>query len=553
MRRAPLLLLVALNVGCHGDPPAAHRAVTITGEACADCHAAAYRAAPFDHASVGFGTDCEACHTEVDWAPTRRPAHAAFVLDGAHAAARCSACHAAGRDDPQPLACVGCHAADRAQAQPDHANLPTTCQTCHTTTAWRPAALDDHDRFFPLEGAHAELDCARCHVGERYAGTPRECLGCHAADRATAVPVHETLPPACAECHTQVAWRPSTFGHETFAITGAHTRIDCQACHADGRYAGTPRECVGCHAADRDRARPDHTGFPEICTACHTDVAWRPASGFDHEAVFPLRGAHAAAPCGGCHVDGVFAGTPRDCVGCHADDRARAQPDHAGFPLNCGACHGTDAWRPAALDHDQLFPLLGAHQRLECGQCHVDEVYAGTPRACVGCHAGARDGAALNHAGFPGDCAGCHGNVVWRPANFDHQPVFPLVAAHAELDCDRCHRPGAAAAPPRACVGCHRADRDDADPNHGVFADDCARCHSQLRWAPSTYAHRIRVPHHEVRNCADCHTDRDDYPTFSCTHCHRHARAETDRIHREVRNYAWVSQTCYDCHILGIR
>ena len=37
----------------------------------------------------------------------------------------------------------------------------------HVTTGW------------PLEGSHRSVDCASCHVGGIFQGTPRQCVACH--------------------------------------------------------------------------------------------------------------------------------------------------------------------------------------------------------------------------------------------------------------------------------------------------------------------------------------------------------------------------------------
>ena len=41
-----------------------------------------------------------------------------------------------------------------------------------------------------------------------------------------------------------------SFDHFTtgFRLQGMHRFADCESCHADGLFAGTPRQCVGCHA-----------------------------------------------------------------------------------------------------------------------------------------------------------------------------------------------------------------------------------------------------------------------------------------------------------------
>ncbi len=63
---------------------------------------------------------------------------------------------------------------------------------------------------------------------------------------------------------------------------------------------------------------------------------------------FELEGAHAQLECGNCHVEGVFANTPRECAGCHDGSGKYAttfrSPSHAPTTLNCEACHITTNW-----------------------------------------------------------------------------------------------------------------------------------------------------------------------------------------------------------------
>jgi len=41
----------------------------------------------------------------------------------------------------------------------------------------------------------------------------------------------------------------------------------------------------------------------------------------------------------------------------------------------------------ATFDHSQTpFPLTGAHATLTCTQCHIHNIFAGTPTACYACH-----------------------------------------------------------------------------------------------------------------------------------------------------------------------
>ena len=64
------------------------------------------------------------------------------------------------------------------------------------------------------------------------------------------------------------------------------------------------------------------------CESCHDDLAFVPASKFNHDrdAAFKLEGAHAKTPCASCHVpqpgaDGkpfvTYKPTPTKCEACH--------------------------------------------------------------------------------------------------------------------------------------------------------------------------------------------------------------------------------------------
>jgi hypothetical protein len=179
--------------------------------------------------------------------------------------------------------CVGCHAsAYAAVTSPLHAGtFPKTCGSCHTTRAWRPAALPDH-HWFVLDGRHRATPCAGCHTGDppRYAGTPTDCAGCHMADYTGAKnPDHvDLLPTTCGGCHSNSGWVPATVTeHPWFMLDGAHLATPCASCHTGTpkRFAGTPNVCVGCHLADYQGSTfPGHSQFPETCHDCHGTGAW---------------------------------------------------------------------------------------------------------------------------------------------------------------------------------------------------------------------------------------------------------------------------------------
>ncbi|MBK7586281.1 MAG: hypothetical protein IPI67_39610 [Myxococcales bacterium] len=226
-----------------------------------------------------------------------------------------------------------------------------------------------------------------------------ECYSCHQPDyEGAAKPPHvNVMPTVCGACHSEDAWIPAKFEH-SWPILGAHQALACQSCHVGDppKYAGTPRECVGCHQKDYDGSPyPGHNTFPTTCDACHNQVAWKPASAAAHP--FPLDGAHATAPCTACHVGDppVYKGTPKDCFSCHVDDYDKSPfPGHQGFSHVCSDCHSTTAWKPAAGGHpENKFPLAGSkHSNVKCAECHDANLGSAAKSNinCVTCHGDAK-------------------------------------------------------------------------------------------------------------------------------------------------------------------
>jgi hypothetical protein len=458
----------------------------------------------------GFSRRCEDCHnlTSPTWRGALFSHPETFPLAGGHSALACARCHTGGNYAGTSSACASCHQADyAATTNPNHlaGRFATTCESCHTISTWRPAKFDHEQTRFPLTGSHGRVDCATCHVGGQYTGTPRDCAGCHQPeyDRTTN-PNHKasSFPTRCQDCHNTGAWRPANFDHQKgrFPLTGAHTRVDCARCHVGGRYAGTPTDCNSCHQADYARTtNPNHqaSAFPTQCQTCHTTGAWKPATVDHSKTRFPLTGGHARVDCARCHVGGRYRGTPTDCNSCHQADYARTtNPNHqaSAFPTQCQTCHTTNAWRPATSDHSKTrFPLTGAHARVDCARCHVGGRYTGTPTDCNSCHQS--DYAATtnpNHrsAGFPLQCQSCHSTNAWKPASFDHDGrYFPIYS------------------------GKHRG-----------------------KWT----------------SCSDCHVSSGNYRAFECILCHEHSnRAKVDGDHKGERGYVYASSACYQCHRNG--
>ncbi|MCC6861952.1 MAG: hypothetical protein IT158_25495 [Bryobacterales bacterium] len=480
---------------------------TGTSQECAGCHLDAFnRTANPNHASAGFPQDCAACHTTSQWKGARFDHNAAtrFPLTGAHVNAACGQCHANGRFAGTTQQCAGCHLdAFNRTTSPNHpaAGFPQDCAACHTTSQWKGARFDHNAATrFPLTGAHVNTACGQCHVNNRFAGTPQQCAGCHLTDyNRTTNPNHASagFPQDCAACHSTSQWKGAAFNHSKFPLTGAHQTTACSQCHVNGRFAGTPAACSSCHLDDYQRtSSPNHAaaGFPQDCAMCHGTTQWKGAV-FNHSTTrFPLTGAHTSQSCGACHSNGVYRGTPSTCDGCHLKQyNATTNPNHAaaGFPKDCALCHNTSQWKGAQFSHNSMtkFPLTGAHTRVACSDCHVNNRYAGTPTDCYSCHAKEYQSVSNpNHiaAGFPKTCGSCHTTVTWSGASFTHS--FPIYS------------------------GSHAG-----------------------KWS----------------SCNDCHTNPSNYSSFSCTNCHEHSKTEMDKKHKDVKGYAYNSSSCYSCHPQG--
>ena len=78
------------------------------------------------------------------------------------------------------------------------------------------------------------------------------------------------------------------------------------------------------------------------------------------------------------------------------------------------------------FDHFQTgFPLVGAHERVKCVECHMLDVFRGTPTRCSVCHIQgerAKTSKTLNHVPTSAPCDSCHNVENWKASRFVHSP-----------------------------------------------------------------------------------------------------------------------------------
>lgn len=328
---------------------------------CVSCHQQQYNATTNPkHAPPAFSTDCQTCHSTSAWQPSAFDHNKTnFKLNGAHAAVPCSQCHVNNRYQGTATQCANCHQQQyTVTTNPKHSlpAFPTDCQTCHSTTAWRPGTLDHSKTAFPLTGAHVAVPCTQCHVNNQYQGTATQCGNCHQLQYNTAAnPKHSApaFPTDCQTCHSTTAWRPGSLDHKktNFPLTGAHVPAPCVSCHINGIFTGTSNQCGVCHLQKYNATtNPKHlaAGFPTDCQPCHTTTAWQPAR-FAHDTFFPISAGSRHSPgrwstCADCHTAStnfkVFS-----CIDCHEHAQSNVSQRHNGVrnytytSTACYTCH----------------------------------------------------------------------------------------------------------------------------------------------------------------------------------------------------------------------
>lgn len=482
----------------------------------------------------------------------------------------CLKCHELGAG-PSADKCLECHRAIRSRIDAKAgyhfrvvAQGGEACFTCHSDHAGRGFDLvhwpDGRDGFdhaqagWALAGAHAKLECGKCHRAEHvdaaltrtddtvdpahtFLGLETACASCHNNPHAG------QFDRDCASCHGEDAWKPaSRFDHArtAFVLRGRHAKLECAACHKPGdvggktavRFAASTgidgRQCTSCHTD------PHKSRFGADCASCHGEDAWKPVTKFDHaRTAFPLTGKHRSVKCETCHKGAAaaaegeyrYAGLAHDnCTSCHKD------PHQQRLGTNCESCHSTAGWKNVVtakgkgFDHSRTrYPLEGRHASVACEKCHTGESKTAGLKfdTCTRCHADAHAGQFAARADG-GACESCHDVGGFVPARFaaeDHAATrFKLAGAHLAQPCIACHRMETFAAGVESrrfafddirCSGCHD------DPHGGQFQKSapvkaCEACHGVSSWQTLAFDHdrdskyKLEGQHRRVA-CDGCH------------------------------------------------
>jgi len=519
------------------------------------------------------GYDCGDCHGATGWDILEFSGFShqstGFLLEGAHAAQPCYACHTGNTLSEKHqfqdvnTVCSSCH------LDIHQSTLGEDCTFCHEFTSWQVTqkTFNHETTRFPLQGAHRGIACDQCHTEHpmtRFDFVDTDCFACHQTDYNRALNPSHVLARFnrdCRICHTdhRAGWRPSLFDHADtdFLLTGVHIVTECAECHINGQFEDTPESCqaANCHFNDfQTTDSPNHMiyGYPEqYCEECHVTLGWTPSI-YTHTIDYACSSCHIpdfqnalnpihnvengfSTNCEGCHVDvESWAGATFDhsnveigsCASCHLSNyNATTSPNHsaAGFSTNCTLCHqSTSDWQQVLFDHDPAITI-------PCSDCHMSDYNETASNPSIPNHV---------DSGFSTDCTQCHTSTSdWAQINFDHTSV--------SIPCADCHMPDYNNLP--------NATYPNA-PNHAELGltTDCTICHNSTSdWTDVTFSHT------SVDNlpCADCHlnqynntTDPDHGAsgfTTDCTQCH----TSTSDWTQVNFDHNLVTVPCADCHM----
>jgi len=233
---------------------------------------------------------------------------------------------------------------------------------------------------------------------------------------------------------------------------------------------------------------------------------------------------------------------------------------HGNLNVPCQNCHTAEGWKPIRavpeFNHNLThYPLRGLHQNVACTQCHVKPVFSNVGTHCQDCHAD------IHKRQLGANCEQCHSVRGWGVSIKDiqqHSNRFPLIGAHAAVDCDSCHKNAANSqfqTMSTMCYSCHEADfKGTTAPNHVTlgYSTTCEQCHGTDTWLNAKFDHNtVGFPltgGHAVppRTCADCHVNNNfNLTSTACISCHQKDFQGTTNPNHVAGGF---STNCQQCH-----
>jgi hypothetical protein len=401
--------------------------------------------------------------------------------------------------------------------------------------------------------ARYENDCSNCHENFKKASQNKKCRKCHEdidedikSKKGFHGHVSNIEGRECKTCHTEhrgrdrriAAFDQEVFDHDKtdFELKGWHVQVACAGCHhPKAKFREAPVKCISCHREDdKHKAR-----MGKACNNCHVEKTWKIAR-FDHDKTdFKLKGAHIDVGCVDCHPNERYENTPMKCFFCHELD-----DEHKGNRgKKCDNCHEEKGWLKVKFDHDKdtKFKLRDMHAKLQCNDCHKDNVYEKALKTtCVSCH----DLSDKHKGRYGKECNVCHATESWKRPLFDHNEDtnFRIRGEHKDVSCDNCH-PGMLFDDKVGgnCYSCHRLD----DVHGGQEGKACQQCHDERGWdAKVVFDHDITkfplLGAHLIVPCEECHlTTTYKDAEIDCVSCHK-----KDDVHKKR-----LGKQCKLCHV----
>ncbi|HEX3376707.1 MAG TPA: hypothetical protein VHS29_07590 [Candidatus Acidoferrales bacterium] len=250
-----------------------------------------------------------------------------------------------------------------------------------------------------------------------------------------------------------------------------------------------------------------------------------------------------------------------------AQKQSKRSP-HGTLNIPCENCHTNSSWAPLRaipeFNHDTTkYPLRGMHAKVSCTGCHTKPVFTDVGKDCANCHAD------IHRAQMGTNCAQCHTVLGWQVSNQSiqqHFNRFPLLGAHAAVQCDACHKNAAVGnyvGLSTACSTCHISDwLGTTNPKHpsagsAFAASNCTSCHSFDTWLNAKFDHSstgfLLTNGHANVACALCHVNNNYNLAIAPSDCGNSQchlttwRTTTNPVHPSA-GAAFAVANCTTCH-----
>jgi hypothetical protein len=181
-------------------------------------------------------------------------------------------------------------------------------------------------------------------------------------------------------------------------------------------------------------------------------------------------------------------------------------------------------------------------------------------KECFSCHFSAFNAATnpVHVNQMPTTCKDCHDTKAWVPSAAKDHPWWPIQNKHVGVSCVACHGKGFRQGDTsKDCASCHQKDYDGAhDPRHkDFFPLDCAMCHTDMGFKPSTFKHEWPLEgRHNIRvtPCAGCHPGNPPAYKGTPKDCYTCHKDDADvRAVAKNPNHSTFPHTCLNCHLMS--